>query len=125
MDTQEIVQAFEREFGGLATKFQVLELRGPDAETASDPRVARPGVYVHWKDGVVFRVGRSLSNARKRALQHFPDNTGHSMAALKDDRAAKLLLFTVEREDDCHWIAALKLFFERCLKPVIPPGRRG
>ncbi len=125
MDTSQIRQAFEREFGNLAAKFQLLELHGLAAASDADPRAARPGVYVHWKAGTVIRVGRSLSDARRRALEHIRDDTGRSMAALKDDPDARLLLFTVERDDDCHWIAALELFFERSLKPLIPPKRRG
>jgi hypothetical protein len=67
----------------------------------------------------------SVEASRKRALEHIQDDTGRVMGVLKDDPAARLILFTVDREADCHWIAALELYFERQLKPVIPPKRRG
>lgn len=72
MQTTEIRQVFEREFGSLASKFFVLELSGPSASIEQDARAKRPGVYVHWEDGAVIRVGRSFRSSHKRSLrQHW------------------------------------------------------
>lgn len=124
MELQQIRQTFDREFGPVADKFEFIVLSGDEAASATDPVVARPGVYVHWKDDQAIRIGRSFSNARKRALEHIRDNTGETMAELKDDPEARLVLFTVAPED-YHWAAALEIYLEDNLDPSIPCGRRG
>ncbi len=47
------------------------------------------------------------------------------MKALGADPTAVLLLFTVSQERDCHWIAALEVFLERDLDPLVRSKRRG
>jgi hypothetical protein len=84
-----------------------------------------PGIYVHWCAGEIFRVGRSFSNARKRALEHIRDNTGQRMAALRNNPQAWLILFTVNPGDELHWVTALEVFLEHRFKPSIPSKRRG
>lgn len=93
----------------------------------------RPGVYVIWKDRIVYKVGRHLTDARMRALQHFSDNTskdGVEMSSIEDDSDTRLLLFLVEENqpsstDNLHWVMALEDYFEQVLDPAIPAGRRG
>ena len=124
MEIQEIHHIFDTEFSAHKHKFEFIDLIGINIRDKQEPRVARPGVYVFWKDGKVIKVGKSLSNARKRALEHFRDNTGKTMADLNGDPTLHLLLFTVQKREDEHWVIALEDFFEWKLKPEIPADRR-
>lgn len=121
MSPEQIIERFRAEFGGLAELFNVIILSYAEAASISDPLVTRPGVYVHFDRGGVVKVGRSFSNARKRALEHVRDNTGGSMASLGSDASDRLVLFTVA--EDLHWVAALEVYFERTLNPSVRSRR--
>lgn len=125
MTVDDIRTRFEAEFGALATRFDLVELQTMFALSRGDLRSDRPGVYVHVQGGAIVRVGRSFSNARLRALQHIADDTGGRMAGLGADPEAALVLFTVEPGRDLHWVAALEVFLEEGLKPLVPSKRRG
>jgi hypothetical protein len=120
-----IRRAFEREFWPVRYKFDLIFLREDEIEGATHPSVSRSGVYI-WTDGrkKVIKVGRSLSNSRKRAVEHLYDNTGGTMGALKDDPEALLVLINVEPQDK-HWAAALELYMEQKLQPEISSKRQG
>jgi len=124
MEIQNIRDIFETEFAAHKQKFEIIDLKGNEIRESKDLRIARSGVYVFYKDGKVVKVGKSLSNARKRALQHFKDNTGKIMKALDGDPTLHLLLFTVNKRENEHWVIALEDFFEWKLKPVIRSYRR-
>lgn len=124
MQIQEIKMVFDREFWSVAGKFDTIFLHGNEAWESQDLRVARPGVYIWWKDGQVLKVGRNLTNARKRALEHVRDDTGRSMAILKDDPKVQLILFTVHPKD-YHWVAAVEIYLENELSPKIKSKRQG
>jgi hypothetical protein len=121
-----VTRTFEREFWPIAGRFDIMVLRGPEAWTSQDPRVARPGVYV-WGDGAgVIKVGRHFTNARKRALEHVRDDTGAGtdlgMARLEADPNAVLILLTVEAAD-MHWVAAAEVYLEMKLEPGVRSKR--
>lgn len=123
-ESREIQRVFEREFWHVAGKFDILLLNGTEAWKSQDLRVARPGVYVWLNAGQVMKVGRHLTNARARALEHVRDNTGQQLAALKDAPETQLMLFTVVNEDR-HWAAALEIYLENRLEPVVRSKRQG
>ena len=118
-------RAFEREFWPVRYKFDLVFLREDEIEGSQHPSVWRPGVYI-WTDGdkKVIKVGRNLTNSRKRALEHIRDNTGGTMSGLKDDPNTLLILITVEPEDR-HWAAALEIYLEQKLNPSIKSKREG
>ena len=118
-------RTFEREFALVMHKFDFVVVNGVEAaETSSDYRVTRPGVYV-WVEGErVVKVGRHLVNARKRALEHIRDDTAGQMARLRSAAGVKLVLLTVD-PDDWHWAGTAEMYMERRLDPSIPSGRAG
>ena len=121
----DIYSIFMSEFYQLADRFIIKVLTFDEAETSKDPDVARGGVYVWWVDNQVYKVGRSLENSRKRALEHIRDNTGGKMAEFKNNPGARLILYNIKNEGNLHWMIALEYFFEWILEPVIPAERRG
>ena len=127
-DAPEIVwrvrRTFEREFESVRHKFSCVSLAYSEAKEDQRQRVWNPGVYV-WTDGkVVVKVGRSLSNARMRALEHIPADTGGRCGAMSTNESARLILFTLDPEDS-HWAAALEIYLERQLNPAVPSKREG
>lgn len=111
---------FDDEFSPVADKFETFDLQKPDWRNHELLAAARPGVYV-WFDAArdkVMKVGLSLVNARARALQHLRDDTGGKMAAMAENPDARLVLYTLAEEDK-HWAAALEIYFERELDPLV------
>ena len=102
MEIKKIIDAFKSELSALIGKFDYMDLNGVAIRESQDPSIARAGVYIFYKDGEVFKVGKGLSNARKRALQHFGDNTGKIMKELDGDSELHLLLFTVDKRENEH-----------------------
>ncbi|MDE2148407.1 MAG: hypothetical protein KGJ55_00980 [Gammaproteobacteria bacterium] len=132
MTKDEIEAIFRSEFSPLLGKFRVHDLTLDNAPNEHGQEFNRPGVCVFWKQdaGVtgVIKVGRSLCNAKARALQHITDNTRNEhlqMATLKNDAECHLLLFTVPCDHDIHWVLSLEHFLERKLDLVIPANRNG
>lgn len=121
----EIRALFWKEFSSLADRFRFMCLTLKQARDSSFEEPARPGVYVFWNGGEVVKVGRSFTNARKRALEHVQDNTGGGMQALGESADARLLLFLVDDDEDIHWPAALEVFLEQRLNPRISSKRLG
>ncbi len=126
MNIVEIRKLFESEFESISHKFVVIELEIMDASHSKAEYIFHPGVYVWWHpvSGVI-KVGRHLTNSRKRALEHISADTGKIMAALADDPTTKILLFNVLNPENLHWVAALEIFLERTLEPVVRAGRLG
>ncbi|WP_157509051.1 hypothetical protein [Ferrimonas futtsuensis] len=126
MKSQSPIEVFEREFQPIVDKFKYFEFSVEQAKSSSEDCVWHPGVYV-WVsncDGVL-RVGRSLTNSRKRALEHIRDNTGGVMAEYGADAETRLCLFNVREPIDYHWVAALEIFLEKSLEPKLKAGRQG
>ena len=126
MQRQDVIDIFKLEFNPILEKFIVIDISVLEAPESKAEYVWKPGVYVFWhpQRGVI-RVGRSFDNARKRALQHLPANTGGAMSNLASDAEARLILFNVVDPDDYFWVAALEVYLEKKLKPEIPAGRQG
>ena len=117
-------RVFEREFWPVAGKFAFLALAAEEARASDSPLVWRPGVYV-WTDGKrVYKVGRHLTNARKRAFEHVQDDTDGQLKAVGEGTNAVLILLTVDSEDR-HWAAALGIYLEEKLKPLVRSKREG
>ena len=112
MEIKYIFDLFETEFSALIDRFDYMDLAGVAIRESQDPRIARAGVYIFYKDGEVLKVGKSLSNARKRALEHFRDKPGKIMKDTDGDSELRLLLFTVDKRENEHWIIVLEDFFE-------------
>ena len=112
MEIKYIFDVFKKEFSALIEKFDYMDLDGVAIRESQDPRISRAGVYILYKDGKVLKVGKSLSNARKQALEHFRDNTGKIVKDLDGDSELHLLLFTVDKRENEHWVIVLEDFFE-------------
>lgn len=125
MQITTITDLFHQEFGSIANKFQVTDVALSEAKQSVEPYISNPGVYVFWRPGAAIKVGRHLTNARKRALEHIRDNTAGLMAALVHDDSARLMLFSVKNPEDVHWVASLEIFFERRLGCQIRAARLG
>lgn len=92
------------------------------------------GVYVFWHEQHRFiKVGKSQSNASKRAREHLRDNTKSKhlaraqvqMRDLQNDPQCKLVVLNVDSKDNMHWILALEYFLEHQLNPCISSVRNG
>ena len=90
--TVEIERVFEREFGPVAGKVDRLLLSYDQAVKSQDQRIARPGIYVWLKGNQVIKVGRSFTNACKRALEHIRDNTEGTMKEMEGNPGAFWML---------------------------------
>jgi len=123
---QDIIELFKKEFNFLSDKFFIYNIPLAEAKDSKAEHIWKPGVYVFWQPARgVIKVGRHLTNSRKRAFEHIRDDTGGKMRILDSDPSARLLLFNVINQDDFHWVAALEIFFEVELKPETNSERLG
>lgn len=126
LNDNDIITLFQKEFSSILEKFEIYNLNIFEAKQSKADHIWKPGCYVYWSPNKgPIKVGRSLSNSRKRALEHIRDNTGGIMKSLEDESDAKLLLFNVKDEKNNHWVAAVEIFMELKLKPWIPSKRLG
>ncbi len=133
---EEVKEIFMSEYAFLADRLKFRELtlkEAADKKTKNDTEVNSPGVYVFWATtcprGVV-KVGRSLVNSRRRAMEHIGDNTKrkdgtYGMKKLTQEPGAKLLLFNIRDKENAHWLLGLEYFLEKRLKPYIRSDRNG
>lgn len=126
MNKKDLLDIFNKEFSAIKDRFSIIDVSVSDAGNSKIENIWNPGVYVffHPQRGVI-RVGRSFDNARKRALQHIPANTGGIMAELLTDPEARLILFSVNNKEDYFWAASLEVYLEKQVSPEIPSGRQG
>lgn len=131
-----ITKIFRKEFGIIECKFKVIKvLNGKPLNKENileakdkDDLIWHPGVYVFFGNKTVWKVGRHLTNSRMRAAQHVTDNTqtiDHRIKDLENISDAELILFNVINKNNKHWIAAVEIFLEQELKPLIPSKRTG
>lgn len=128
MTITEIKEEFYTEFGTIADKFTIIEEYLVNLSKSEKKYIYNPGVYVFCLDGNVIKVGRHLTNSRKRALEHIRDNTANEelqMASLKENVQVKVLLFNLKKIEDSHWSASVEMFLERKLNPIIKLKRQG
>lgn len=120
-----IRELFENEFGTITEKFFIQDVAVCNASASAAEFVAHPGVYVFWRPGRVIKVGRHLTNARKRAMEHISCNTGGSMGELIRNPDARLTLISLKNPQDRHWAAAVEIFLEVKLSPEVRAARLG
>ena len=103
------------------------DLNGPDHEECKCPGVY---VLVHEDQGYI-KVGKSQSNASKRALEHFnksitvKEYVDLGMWGLRQSERMYMLIFAFQNQEEMHWILALENYLERKLKPIIRSKRNG
>jgi hypothetical protein len=131
INTQNVIEFFNNEFGSLHEKFEIIVKSISEVRNANDDFIWKPGCYVWWdsKQGPI-KVGRSLSNSRKRALEHLSADYKNIekntfLANMKSNPNSKLILFNIKDEKDLHWVAAVEIFLERNINPKIPCNRIG
>lgn len=133
---EEIENIFNREFKTILNKFKVIRvLRGKPFNVENilkakdeDNLIWHPGVYVFYGDGKVWKVGRHLTNSRKRVVEHITAETRtpeHNIKDLENISDAEVILFNVIDSKDYHWVAAVEIYLENELKPLIPSKRTG
>ena len=130
----DIIEVFKTEFKPIINKFEIIKVLNGKPLTLKNVLDAKynfiyhPGVYVFFGNNRVWRVGRHLTNSRKRATEHIVANTHTKDYSIKDLESipdAEIILFNVIKEKDNHWVAAVEIFLERELNPLIPSGRKG
>ncbi|WP_339880780.1 hypothetical protein [uncultured Algoriphagus sp.] len=124
----EIIRKFEAEFNFIKHKFRIIDLKLSEVKSSMEEFVYHPGVYIFYNSTSVIKVGRHLVNCRKRALEHVRDNTRNEhleMRELVSDSASRILLINSKKVEDRHWVAAVELFMETHLSPVIKSKRLG
>ncbi|UGU14244.1 hypothetical protein LS482_11020 [Sinomicrobium kalidii] len=122
----QVKRIFEQEFQCVSDKFVIIEENVADLSSSTKEFIYHPGVYVFIVSNKIIKVGRHLTNSRKRALEHIHANTRNEtfeMKYLPDTPNSKVLLFNVLNPDHYHWVAALEIFLERELNPVIKSKR--
>lgn len=124
-----IYESFYQEFGCLKDKFSIILLSMTEARESQDSKVAMPGVYIIWKENKIIKVGRHLDNSRKRALEHIRVNTKNEiieMATLENCREdCGIVLINCQDRIDYHWVAAIEIYMENILDPIIRSKRAG
>lgn len=136
-----IIELFEKEFAPIKEKFKVIKLLSDNSDEkrvleSEEIRrikidyVHNPGVYVFYGNGSPYRVGRHLTNTRKRVMQHYNENTSKdnfNIRQLNDFDDREVILFNLIDLKDMHWAAALEIFLEDRLKGdlKIPAKRQG
>lgn len=137
---QQIIDAFEIEFGAIRNKFEILDLlsnNSPmDYETINHIKlpseeyniVYHPGVYAFIGNGTLYRVGVSMKNSRERVMQHLDactEKDGYNIWDINKYPDKSILLFNVKDKSDRHWLLSLEAFFEAKFQPKIKAGRIG
>jgi hypothetical protein len=128
---EQILEMVKSEFGEKANLFTPVKIWLNNLECKEFEATKFPGVYVFLNEGCCIKVGKSQSNASKRALQHCgTDNTSSTdkklqMSKLLNSDKTLLLVFAMNQPGCIHWVLALENFLERELKPSIPSKRNG
>jgi hypothetical protein len=123
-----ITNIFNAEFGIINEKFVFLQMKITEANESTQDFVLHPGVYVFWEGNKIIKVGRSLENSRKRALEHIRDNTRNLSLNMGDEKFQKkgnLFLINCIIPEDLHWVAAIEIYLEKQLYPEIQSKRLG
>lgn len=124
-----VLSSFKKEFYTIENKFILISLSIKEANESKDEIVAQPGVYIFWFEEKIIKVGRHLTNSRKRALQHIRDNTRNDAFQMNSldgcNTKCGLILINCINPKDKHWVAAIEIYLEDVLRPVIKSGRTG
>lgn len=137
---QEVINAFESEFGFIKDKFELIELlennSAMDYKTieylklpSKDNNIVwHPGVYVFIGNNELYRVGVSMRNSRSRVMEHLKAETskdGYCVWDINKYQDKSILLFNVKDVSDKHFLLALEAFLETKFQPKIKAGRIG
>lgn len=137
---QQIIDAFESEFGFVKEKFELIDLlanNSPmDYETIEYLKlpsdnyniVWHPGVYAFIGNNELYRVGVSMRNSRARVMEHLDAETskdGYCVRDIDNYPDKSILLFNVKDKSDRHWLLALEAYLETKYQPKIKAGRIG
>jgi hypothetical protein len=128
---------FKAEFSPIVHKFVCIEEIGNTIKESIKTFVWHLGVYVWWREEYVIKVGRHLTNSRKRAMEHYTNEGGQIrfIYDLENKQVRKklsgtpeevgFLLFNLINLEDKHWAAALENYLEDTLKPLVRSMRMG
>jgi hypothetical protein len=128
---EDIVRSVQDEFGSKAELFKHVVVRMDSLNCPDFEATKSPGVYIIiHEDCGCLKVGKSQSNASKRALEHFRDNTSSKdktvqMAQLRQSDKTHMLVFALQQQHSMHWVLALEHYLENTLKPRIASIRNG
>ena len=125
-EMEKIIETFELEFNSISDKFEIIEENVRNLPNSKKEFIHNPGVYVFFNNNGIIKVGRHLKNSRKRAYEHIIANTKNNsieMKNLPDFPDSKVLLLNVKNKNDIHWVAAVEIFLEIQLKPLIRTKR--
>lgn len=128
MNPQDIKQIFNSEFSFITDKFVIIEEILPNLKNSTKDYIYHPGVYIFLFDSKVIKVGRHLTNSRKRALEHIKAETqkdDFNMKSLENNPNCKVILINLKSIEDYHWAASLEIFLEKKLNPQIKSKRQG
>ena len=122
-----ITEKFYNEFNPIKDKFRIIPLTISEAFNSKNLNVAYPGVYIFWYENKIIKVGRHFINSRKRALEHIRDNTMNEFFQMKTfencSKDCGLVLINCKDKNDYYWVAALEIYLEIVLKPIIKSKR--
>lgn len=122
----QIKEIFRTEFSKISDKFQIIEENVNVLPYSEKEFISMPGVYVFFNKNRIIKVGRHLKNSRKRAYEHITSNTKNDQVEMKNlgsEEEAKVILFNVKNPKDFHWVAAVEIFLELQLQPIIKSQR--
>ena len=125
---EKIVDLFNQEFSSILDKFRFIDVSLNEAPNSDIECIWHPGVYIWFHPSAgVLKIGRSLSNARKRALEHARESeeTNKEMRKHADLADVRLLFFNLIIPDDYHWAAAVEILLENKLGPLTRSKRTG
>ena len=124
-----IITTFTNEFAPIIDKFNIVPLSIAEAYGSKDERVWKPGVYIFWHKESIIKVGRHLTNSRKRALEHIRDNTRNDMFEMSSLKTSTdpcgVVLINCKDLKDYHWAAAIEIYMEDNLSLKIQSKRKG
>lgn len=124
----------QTEFGEKSNCFELRAFAMTNLAGDEFARTKRPGIYVFWHEDVGYlKIGKSQTNASKRALEHVRDNTRTKdgaavqihMADMRECPKCHLVLVNLDSPRNMHWVLALEHYLENTLNPCIRSARNG
>lgn len=85
--------------------------------------VTNAGVYIICFENEVYKVGRHLTNARKRAFEHFGVTKG--LEECVKNPKTEIYIYNVKDNTDNFWCSSLEIYLERELNPRVKSKRIG
>lgn len=130
-----IKEIFYEQFYFIKDKFTFYNFSVTDYNflVSNKENINKPGVYIFYMYDQIWKVGKHLLNAKKRALEHFRDDTGANigkgMKQYEHDENMNLILIIPNKDEDIFWILSIEYYFESRFKAEhilqIPSKRNG